>query len=132
MTKLNERMEAGTDAATVTDAQVTSSSQTIAKPTVGCCTSMKQLLCWCVINSFNIEGQDGTKHVAIDFEELVDQFDYFFGIEKTQVVDAFTAGQINISNTLFQEYKERGFKGDTTIPENDKEDGIEYFNNTFY
>ena len=34
MTKINERMEAGTDAATVTDVQVTTSSQTIAKPIV--------------------------------------------------------------------------------------------------
>lgn len=34
MTKLNERMEAGTDAAIVSVAQVTSSSQTIAKPNV--------------------------------------------------------------------------------------------------
>ena len=36
MIKLNEKMEAGTDAATVTDVQVTSSSQTIAKPIVIC------------------------------------------------------------------------------------------------
>lgn len=34
MTKLNERMEAGTDAATGTDAHISSSSQTIAKPNV--------------------------------------------------------------------------------------------------
>jgi hypothetical protein len=34
MVKLNERMEAGTDAATVTDVQVNHVSQTIAKPHV--------------------------------------------------------------------------------------------------
>ena len=36
MTKLNADMKDGTDAATVTDVQVTTSSRTCAKPTVSC------------------------------------------------------------------------------------------------
>ena len=39
--------------------------------------------------------------------------------------------QIDIAETLYAEFKQRGFEGSITIPENDNEDGEEYFNNTF-
>ena len=109
------------------------SSPTCCKPNVGCCTSMKQLLCWCVINSYNVEGQDGTKQVVIDFEELVEQFDYFIEKEKEQIVDAFTAGQVDIGNVLIEHFNKKKwfFQANHTLPENDKEDGEEYFNKTF-
>ena len=65
----------------------TTSSQTIAKPNVGCCTSMNELIQWCIINAFNIEGQDGTKYIAIDYEEMKDQFDYLLEKERKQMID---------------------------------------------
>ena len=55
----------------------------------------------------------------------------FLGKEKQQIVDAFTAGQIDIANTFLAEYKSRGLENELSIPENDKEDGEQYFNNTF-
>ena len=81
---------------------------------VGCCTSVGELIQWCILNAFNIEGQDGIKYVAIDYEEMQSQLDYFVKKGKEQLVDAFDNGQAN-SDTKCQDYK----------------NGIEYFNNTF-
>lgn len=101
------------------------------KPNVGCCTSVNELIQWYVLNAFNIEGQDGIKYVAIDYEEMQSQLDYFVEKEKTQIIDAFTAGQIDIANTFFAEYNKCGFEYKLSIPENDKEDGEKYFDETF-
>ena len=54
--------------------------------------------------------------------------------EKQQIIDAFTAGQIDIANMFLKEYKERGFDNElnkSAILNNDKEDGKQYYNNTF-
>lgn len=59
------------------------------KPNVGCCTSMNELIQWCILNAFNIEGQDGTKYVAIDYEEMRTQLDYFVEKEKHKELAEF-------------------------------------------
>lgn len=55
-------------------------------------TAMEQLIQWCISNAFNVEGQDGTKYIAIDYEEMKEQFDGLLEIEKSQIVEAFVAG----------------------------------------
>lgn len=52
-------------------------------------TAMTELIEWGILNAFNIEGQDGTKYVAIDYEEMKDQFDYLLEKEKQQIIEAF-------------------------------------------
>lgn len=51
--------------------------------------------------------------------------------EKQQIIDSFTAGQIDIFDAFLNEFKERGFTYDKVFPENDNEDGEEYFVKTF-
>ena len=105
---------AGTEAQQRTEDEVTTSSPNNGNTTVGCCTSVGELIQWCILNAFNIEGQDGTKYVAIDYEEMQSQLDYFVKKEKDQLVDAFDNGQANW-DAKCQDYK----------------NGTEYFNNTF-
>lgn len=38
-------------------------------------TGLEKAIQWCIENAFNIEGQDGTKYVAIDYEDLRTNFD---------------------------------------------------------
>jgi len=49
-------------------------------------------------------------------------------IEKGQIVNAFTAGQIDIIQASLEE---RLLEGAIIIPENDTEDGEEYYKQTF-
>ena len=84
---MKKEISAETKAEQSTKDEVTTSSHTISKPNVGCCTSMNELIQWCIINAFNIEGQDGTKYIAIDYEEMKDQFDYLLGKERKQMID---------------------------------------------
>ena len=41
---------------------------------------------WCIANAFNIEAQEGTKYVAIDYEEMRENFPKWLEIEKKQNV----------------------------------------------
>lgn len=51
--------------------------------------------------------------------------------EKEHIVNAFTAGQIDIIETLHQECIERKMQIEFTLDSEDNEDGLEYFNNNF-
>lgn len=53
---------------------------------------MEQLIQWCIANAFNVEGQDGTKYIAIDYEDMKEKFPNLLETEKKQIVEAFDAG----------------------------------------
>ena len=112
----NRITSAGTDVDSQQKTEVTTSSPNNAKPTVGCCTSLGELIQWCIINAFNVESQDGTKYVTIDYEEMQSQLDYFVQKEKFQIVAAFEAGMVksNTSNRYISDIEAE-----------------QYFNNTF-
>jgi len=52
-------------------------------------------------------------------------------MEQRQIAEAFTAGQIDIAKVIQESFKERAFEGTIIIPENDTEDGQEYYKQTF-
>lgn len=51
-------------------------------------TAMQELIEWCKLNAFNIQGQDGVNYIAIDYEDMKEQLDYFLELEKQQLKDA--------------------------------------------
>ena len=51
--------------------------------------------------------------------------------EQGQIVNAFTAGQIDIAKVIQASFKERAFEGTIIIPDSDTEDGEEYYKQTF-
>lgn len=58
-------------------------------------TALTKLIKWTIENAFNITAQDGTKYIAIDHEELRENFDYWLKLERGQIQDAFDVGQAN-------------------------------------
>jgi hypothetical protein len=71
-------------------------------------TALEDLIQWTIENAFNIEGQDGTKYVAIDHEEMRLKFNEWLKKEKQQIEQAFDFGY-----------------------DRDDMSGEEYFNNTY-
>ena len=51
-------------------------------------TAMQTIIEWCIKNAFNVEGQDGTKYIAIDYEDMKKEFDELLAKEKEQIVEA--------------------------------------------
>ena len=89
-----------------------SPAQIDGKPNVGCWTSMTELIQWCILNAFNIEGQDGTKYVAIDYEEMQSQMDYFLEKEKKQIVDAV---EWNYKSNMGEVYYNALYSNDVSV-----------------
>ena len=105
------------------------------KPNVGCCTTVETAMQCHISRLKQLRDiyQIGTpQHNCFSItinEAMVEMVK-----EKVQLVDAFTAGQIVIGNLLIEHFNKKKwfFQSKHSLPENDKEDGIEYFNNTFY
>lgn len=55
-------------------------------------TSLQNLIDWTIEHAFNIEGQDGTKYVAIDHEEMRLKFDEWLEKEKQIIIKAYRTG----------------------------------------
>ena len=92
--------------------QPTSVSGNSTKPNVGCCTSMTELIQWCILNAFNVESQDGIKYVAIDYEEMQSQMDYFLEKEKKQIVDAV---EWNYKSNMGEVYYNAMYSNDVSV-----------------
>lgn len=58
-------------------------------------TALQELIDWCISNAFNIEGQDGTRYIAIDYEEMRENFDNLLSKEREQIETAHSAGLRN-------------------------------------
>ena len=82
------------------------------KPNVGCCTSMNELIQWCILNAFNVESQDGIKYVAIDYEEMQSQMDYFLEKEKKQIIDAV---EWNYKSNMGEVYYNAMYSNDVSV-----------------
>jgi hypothetical protein len=50
-------------------------------------TVLQDVIQWTIENAFNIEGQDGTKYIAIDYEEMRERFDEWLEKERKQFVN---------------------------------------------
>lgn len=48
-------------------------------------TVLQELIQWTIENAFNVEAQDGTNYIAIDYEEMRTKFDTWLEKEKKQV-----------------------------------------------
>ena len=88
------------------------SSPACTKHNVGCCTSMTELIQWCILNAFNVESQDGIKYVAIDYEEMQSQMDYFLEKEKKQIVDAV---EWNYKSNMGEVYYNAMYSNDVSV-----------------
>jgi hypothetical protein len=77
-------------------------------------TPIQTLIDYCIKNAFNIEGQDGTKYIAIDYDELKLNFDFLLGMEKQIIIDAWNDGQSDGNSRLNlnsgEEYYNENFK----------------------
>lgn len=58
-------------------------------------TALTKLIRWTIENAFNLTGQDGTKYIAIDHEEMREHFEHWLKLERCQIQDAFDVGQAN-------------------------------------
>lgn len=94
-------------------------------------TVLQELIQWCTENAFNIEGQDGTKYLAIDYEDMRQLFDSLLAKERQQIIDAYTVGQQGIIEVLGNELSHRGVAYTLGIADDDKEDGELYYSGTF-
>jgi len=68
-------------------------------------TVLQDLIQWTIENAFNVEGQDGTKYIAIDFEEMRQHFEKWLEQEKKQITMAYFSG-LNNSETAKAENSE--------------------------
>lgn len=55
-------------------------------------TAIEEIIEWCKSNAFNIEGQDGVKFKALDFEEMGYNFDDWKRKESEDIASAYNAG----------------------------------------
>lgn len=78
-------------------------------------TAMRDLIQFCIENAFNIEGQCGTKYIAIDYEEMRKEFDALLQKEEEQIKQAVWYGHDNKPYMIH-------------VPENF---ASEYFNQTY-
>jgi hypothetical protein len=91
----------------------TTSSHNNAKPIVVGSTAINELIGWCILNAFNIESQDGTKYMAIDYEEMQSQLDYFIEKEKYQIMRAYEFGEgdaYNFKKEDAEKYYQESYK----------------------
>lgn len=85
-------------------------------------TSLQDLIQWTIENAFNIEGQDGTKYVAIDHEELRQHFDKWLQKEKEIIIKAYKTGYFESMHLDFypdkhsKEYYDQILRGDYDEP----------------
>lgn len=75
-------------------------------------TAMQQLIEFCISEAFNVEGQDGTKYLAIDYEELRERFPELLEKEREQIEEANIAGMefIPVDPNRYKEDAEQYFK----------------------
>ena len=110
--RIIEKLKAGAEVPTSTNADGLPSSQTIAKPTVGCITPLAetamQKLKWFVSDGLNNFDE------SVKVSEIWDEIKRLLEVEKREIRDAFDNGQANW-DVKCQDYK----------------DGNEYFNKSF-
>jgi hypothetical protein len=94
-------------------------------------TALNDLIEWCTVNAFNIEGQDGTEYLAIDYDDMRKLFDSLLAKERQQIVDAFDKGQRDIIDVVTKELDGVCLRTALTIPAEDKEDAEQYYSETF-
>jgi broad-specificity NMP kinase len=98
-------------------------------------TALQELEEWCIANAFNIEGQDGTKYLAIDYEEMRQLFDNLLAQEKQQIADAYTKGELVVAEIFIKRYNNslynRILGRKIKLPKNDFDDGREYYSQTY-
>ena len=76
-------------------------------------TALSDLIQWSIENAFNIEGQDGIKYVALDYEEMCLNFDDWIQKEETAKRDFAMQEAIGFTEWTAEEYIE----GTAILPE---------------
>lgn len=49
-------------------------------------TVVQQIIQWCLQHAFNIQSQDGTNYIAVDLEEMRENFDEWLQKDKNQII----------------------------------------------
>jgi hypothetical protein len=70
-------------------------------------TTLEKLIQWTIENAFNIETQSGEKFIAIDYEDMKENFPEWLEKEKKQITDAYWNGlrsKRNAKENVAQKY----------------------------